>query len=81
MGNGTPTKETQAQKELFAKKVKQGAPQFGAPRMFLSCQILVEDDMMVSPSERFNHIIHDSLGRDTGDEITPDPVWVVLERE
>jgi ferredoxin len=78
---GTPTKETQAQKDLFAKKVKQGLPQFGAPRMFLSCQILVENDMMVSPSERFNHVIHDSVGKDTGDEITPDPVWVVLERE
>lgn len=73
---GTPKKQTQAQKERFQKKVDIGLPQFSAPRIFMSCQLLVEEDMKVSPSERFNSIIHDSLGKDTGDDITPDPVWV-----
>ncbi len=77
---GTPTRETQAQKELFARKA-QVNPIFSAPRIFLSCQVLVEEDMKVSPSERFNHIIHDSIGRDTEDGITPEPVWVELKRE
>jgi ferredoxin len=78
---GTPTKETVAQKELFAKRVSWGLPQFSAPRMFLSCQLLVEHDMEVSPMERYNSIIHDDgVGKDTRDEITPDPVWVDLER-
>ena len=36
--------------------------------------------MMVSPSERFNHVIHDSIGWDTEDKITPDPVWVDREQ-
>ncbi len=78
---GTPKKETLAQKERFQKKVEIGLPQFSAPRIFMSCQLLVEEDMQVSPSERFNSIIHDSIGKDTGDEITPDPVWVDLDRE
>ena len=73
---GTPTKETQAQKALFERKVKQGLPQFMASRVFLSCQLVVEHDMKVCPLERFNHVIHDNIGRDVEDEITPDPVWV-----
>ena len=78
---GTPTKETVAQKELFEKKVSYGLPQFRAPRMFLSCQLTVEHDMEVSPMERYNFVIHDDgVGKDTTDEITPDPVWVDLER-
>ena len=56
---GTPTKETVVQKELFAKKVSYGLPQFMAPRMFLSCQLTIEHDMEVSPMERYNFVIHD----------------------
>ncbi|MGY5876799.1 MAG: hypothetical protein RTU30_13705 [Candidatus Thorarchaeota archaeon] len=35
--------------------------------------------MTVSVSETFNQVIHDSLGKDTEDNITTDPVW--LEHE
>jgi hypothetical protein len=31
--------------------------------------------------ERFNLVIHENLGRDTEDEITPEPVWVDKEQE
>ena len=73
---GTPNKVTQAQKDLFERLVRTGQPQFDAPQVFLSCQVIVENDMMVSPSEEFNSIIHDSRGKDTADEVTPDPVWL-----
>jgi ferredoxin len=79
---GTPTKQTQVQKERFKKLVDQGRTVFSEPtRIFLSCQLLVEEDMEVCPLERFNHVIHDSLGKDTEDEITPEPVWVDKEQE
>jgi hypothetical protein len=45
-----------------------------APKMFLSCQIFVEEDMKLFPMERFNNIIHDSIGKDTESKITPEPV-------
>lgn len=73
---GTPTKQTEAQNKLFTKLAERGQSIFTAPRIFLSCQLLVEEDMMVSPSERFNSVIHDSVGKDTEDKITPDPVWM-----
>lgn len=73
---GVPTKETQAQKERFEKKIKFGASQFDHPAVFLSCQVVVENDMTVSISETFNKTIHDSRGKDTEDKITPDPVWL-----
>jgi len=73
---GVPTKNTQAQQERFERAIKFGASQFDHPAVFLSCQTLVENDMTVSVSETFNRTIHDSLGKDTTDEITPDPVWV-----
>ncbi len=73
---GIPRKVTQAQKELFERKIETGQPQFDAPQVFLSCQVLVEKDMTVSVSEEYNEIIHDSRGRDVEDEITPDPVWL-----
>lgn len=73
---GVPTKKTQAQQDLFGKLIKTGQPQFDHPAVFLSCQVVVENDMTVSPSETFNHVIHDSLGKDTEDEVTPDPVWL-----
>ena len=77
---GTPTKETQKQKEFFKKLADRGQSIFTSDRIFLSCQLLVEHDMMVSPSERFNSVIHDSIGKDTADEITPEPTWVELNR-
>jgi len=73
---GVPTRETRAQKDRFEKLIKFGQPQFDHPAVFLSCQVVVEDDMTVSVSETFNHTIHDSLGKDAEDEITPDPVWL-----
>ncbi|MGY5877383.1 MAG: 2Fe-2S iron-sulfur cluster-binding protein [Candidatus Thorarchaeota archaeon] len=73
---GTPTKETQAQRALFDRKVRQGLPQFMAPKYFLSCQLLVEHDMKVCPMELFNLTIHDNLGKDVEDDITPEPEWV-----
>jgi len=73
---GVPTRETRAQKDRFEKLIKFGQPQFDHPAVFLSCQVVVEDDMTVSVSETFNHTIHDSHGKDTVDEITPDPVWI-----
>jgi ferredoxin len=73
---GIPRKVTQAQKDLFERLVRTGQPQFDAPQVFLSCQVIVEKDMRVCPSEEFNEIIHDSRGKDTEDEITPDPVWL-----
>ena len=76
---GVPTKKTQAQHELFERKIKLGGTQFDHPAVFLACQVLVEDDMTVSISETFNSVIHDSRGKDTVDEIKPDPVW--LEHE
>ena len=77
---GTPTKQTEAQKNRFERLVDQGRTVFAPPtRIFLSCQLLVEEDMEVCPLERFNRIIHDSLGKETEDEITPDPVWVDTE--
>jgi len=73
---GIPRKVTQAQKELFERKIESGQPQFDAPQVFLSCQVLVEKDMTVSVSEEYNAVIHDSRGRDVEDAITPDPVWL-----
>lgn len=73
---GVPAKKTQAQQELLEKLIKFGQTQFDHPAVFLSCQVLVEDDMTVSVSETFNRVIHDSPGKDTEDKITPDPVWV-----
>ena len=73
---GVPTKKTQRQHDLFEKLIKSGQPQFDHPAVFLSCQVIVENDMTVSVSETFNSVIHDSHGKDTGDEITPDPVWL-----
>jgi len=73
---GVPTKETQAQQERFEKRIKAGASQFDHPAVFLSCQVLVENDMTVSVSETFNRTIHDSHGKEPVDEITPDPVWL-----
>ena len=73
---GVPTKKTQAQQERFEKKMRAGATQFDHPAVFLSCQVLVENDMTVSVSETFNSVIHDSHGKDTEDKITPDPVWL-----
>ena len=73
---GVPTKETQAQKDLFEKLIKSGQPQFDHPAVFLSCQVVVEDDMTLSVSEEYNSVIHDSRGKDPEDAITPDPVWL-----
>ena len=73
---GVPTKETQKQKEYFEKLIESGRTEFDHPAVFLSCQVIVEDDMTVSPSETFNKTIHDSIGKDTADEVTPEPVWV-----
>lgn len=56
--------------------VNKGQPQFSVPQMYLSCQIIVEGDMKVCPMERFNFVIHDNQGKETGSEITPDPVWL-----
>ncbi|MHA1907823.1 MAG: 2Fe-2S iron-sulfur cluster-binding protein [Candidatus Thorarchaeota archaeon] len=73
---GVPTKKTQKQHDLFTNLIERGSPQFDHPAVFLSCQVLVENDMKVSVSETFNSVIHDSHGKDTPDEITPDPVWL-----
>ncbi len=73
---GVPTRKTQRQHDLFEKLIKSGQPQFDHPAVFLSCQVIVEDDMTVSVSETFNSVIHDSRGKDTPDEITPDPEWL-----
>ncbi len=73
---GVPTKKTQAQQNRFEKLIEFGQPQFDHPAVFLSCQVVVENDMTVSVSETFNPTIHDSLGKDAEDEITPDPVWL-----
>ncbi|MFW9835023.1 MAG: 2Fe-2S iron-sulfur cluster-binding protein [Candidatus Thorarchaeota archaeon] len=76
---GVPTKETQAQKERFERAINSGQSQFDHPAVFLSCQVVVENDMTVSVSEEFNSVIHDSRGKDTEEKVTPDPVW--LEHE
>lgn len=73
---GVPTKKTQRQHELFDNLINSGQPQFDHPAVFLSCQVIVENDMTVSVSEEFNSVIHDSRGKDIEDEITPDPVWM-----
>jgi len=73
---GVPTKKTQAQHDRFEKRIKAGATQYDHPGVFLSCQVVVENDMTVSVSETFNSVIHDDHGKDTEDKITPDPVWL-----
>ncbi|MHA2236229.1 MAG: 2Fe-2S iron-sulfur cluster-binding protein [Candidatus Thorarchaeota archaeon] len=73
---GVPTKKTQAQQDRFERAINSGQPQFDHPAVFLSCQVVVEDDMTVSASENFNSVIHDSRGKDTEDKVTPDPVWL-----
>jgi len=73
---GVPTKKTQAQHERFEKLIESGQTQFDHPAVFLSCQVVVENDMTVSVSETFNHVIHDSPGKDTEGKVTPDPVWL-----
>ena len=65
-----------AQQERFERAIKSGQPQFDHPAVFLSCQVVVENDMTVSVSEEFNSVIHDSRGKDTEDRVTPDPVWL-----
>jgi ferredoxin len=79
---GRPEKQTQAQKELFMRKIEIGLPSFMATQMHLSCQVLVEEDMTISVNEVYNEILHDGdRGPDTGDEITPEPAWVENVRE
>jgi ferredoxin len=73
---GVPTKKTKVQHEFFEKLIKNGQPQFDHPAVFLSCQVVVENDMTVSVSEEFNSIIHDNRGKDTSDDITPEPEWL-----
>jgi ferredoxin len=73
---GVPTKKTKAQQDLFEKLIKFGQVELDHPAVFLSCQVEVENDMTVSPSETFNRVIHDSRGKDTEDEITPNPIWL-----
>lgn len=73
---GVPTRKTQAQQERFEKLIKTGHTQFDHPAVFLSCQTIVENDMTVSATETFNHVIHDSVGKEVEDRITPDPVWL-----
>jgi ferredoxin len=73
---GVPTKKTQAQHNLFERLINSGQPQFDHPAVFLSCQVVVENDMTVSVSETFNSVIHDNRGKDTEDKVTPDPVWL-----
>lgn len=48
----------------------------GHSAVFLSCQVKVENDMTVSESETFNRFMHDSIGEDVEDRVTPDPVWL-----
>ncbi len=73
---GVPTKKTKVQYEFFEKLIASGQTQFDHPAVFLSCQVLVEDDMTVSASETYNSVIHDSIGKDTEEKITPDPEWL-----
>ncbi len=73
---GVPTKKTQAQQALFERMIERGQTQFDHPAVFLSCQVVVENDMTVSASETFNSVLHDSVGKDTEDAITPDPEWL-----
>jgi ferredoxin len=73
---GVPTKKTKAQQDLFDIMIRSGQTQFDHPAVFLACQVAVENDMTVSPSETFNRVIHDSPGKDTEEEITPNPVWL-----
>ncbi len=73
---GVPTKKTQAQHDLLEKLINSGRSEFDHPAVFLSCQVIVENDMTVSVSETFNRVIHDSPGKDTSDDVTPDPVWL-----
>ncbi|MFW9921625.1 MAG: 2Fe-2S iron-sulfur cluster-binding protein [Candidatus Thorarchaeota archaeon] len=73
---GVPTKKTKVQHDFFEKLIASGQTQFDHPAVFLSCQVLVEDDMKVSASETFNRVIHDSIGKDTEEKITPDPEWL-----
>ncbi|MFW9961200.1 MAG: 2Fe-2S iron-sulfur cluster-binding protein [Candidatus Thorarchaeota archaeon] len=73
---GVPKRKSQAQQELFDKLIRFGQTQFDHPAVFLSCQVLVDDDMTVSASETFNRVIHNSPGKDVEYKITPDPVWL-----
>ena len=73
---GVPTKKTKAQQERFERAIKAGAPQFDHPAIFLSCQVIVEDDMTVSIGETFNSVIHECHGKDVEVGITPEPEWL-----
>ncbi len=61
---GNPSKMTEAEKLKNVKNAR------------LSCQILVEGDMIVKPLMRVKNMDWDSPGGTPKKEITPDPVWI-----
>lgn len=69
---GEPKVRTQAERDRLAEK--------GAHGTRLSCQCLVEGDMHVRVIHTLESTGLDSPGDEPADEITPEPVWILLER-
>lgn len=65
---GEPSKMTVAERDKLAEKELTG--------IRLSCQILCEQDMTVTPVHRFSESGLDDPGGRPEDHITPDPEWV-----
>lgn len=70
---GEPQKMTEAEKRrLQSEEMLYG-------RVRLSCQILCEHDMSVTPVMTMHNSTVDSPGKRPEDQITPDAVWTVKD--
>jgi ferredoxin len=68
---GEPEKITQAEKQRL-----QQDPDDLYGKVRLSCQMLCDHDMTVTPVMTVSNSDVDSPGRRPEDEITPEPVWI-----
>lgn len=66
---GEPEKMTQAEKEKLEKEALMG-------KVRLSCQILCDHNMEVTPLMRLSEHDYKDAGKTPEDNITPEPVWV-----
>ncbi|HEY43080.1 MAG TPA: (2Fe-2S)-binding protein [Anaerolineae bacterium] len=69
---GEPQQQTVAGRDKLLEKEESG--------IRLSCQCLVEEDMHVRVIHTLQSTGLDSPGGEPADEITPEPVWIRLER-
>jgi len=70
---GEPEKMTEAERNRLQQNLLLG-------KVRLSCQILCDHEMTVTPVYRLSATEYDSAGDRPNDHITPDAVWVSIPR-